>query len=117
MKHASTVKGGETVGSSSRCGELSSGGDSAEMISDGCPYANRKVLIKRVGENLLPTAQARRLWRPGPPVTAPSTGDSHIDLLRHLIPGHALVTQLQDLLGGGWMCGWTGATHSDSGAT
>ncbi|MET0839275.1 MAG: hypothetical protein ABWY19_10870 [Marmoricola sp.] len=55
MKHASTVKGGETVGSSSHCGELSSGGDSAEMISDGCPFANRKVLIKRVGENLVGT--------------------------------------------------------------
>jgi hypothetical protein len=29
------------------------------MISDGCTYANRKVLIKGVGENLLPTAQSR----------------------------------------------------------
>jgi hypothetical protein len=45
MKHASTVKGGETVGGSSRCGELSPGGGSAEMISDGCLYADRKVLV------------------------------------------------------------------------
>jgi len=26
------------------------------MISDGCPNANGKVLVKCVGENLLPTA-------------------------------------------------------------
>jgi len=29
------------------------------MISDGCPDTNRKVLVKRVGENLLPPAQSR----------------------------------------------------------
>jgi hypothetical protein len=28
------------------------------MICDGRPHANGKVLIKRVGEDLLPTAQA-----------------------------------------------------------
>jgi hypothetical protein len=28
------------------------------MISDGRSYANREVLVKRVGEHLLPTAQA-----------------------------------------------------------
>jgi hypothetical protein len=27
------------------------------MISDGCSDANREVLVKRVNENLLPTAQ------------------------------------------------------------
>jgi hypothetical protein len=44
------------VGGSSCGGELSTAGRSAEMVSDGCPYANRKLLIKRVGEYLLPTA-------------------------------------------------------------
>jgi hypothetical protein len=44
------------VGCSSRSGELSSGGSSTEMISDGCPDANRTVLVKGVGENLLPAA-------------------------------------------------------------
>jgi hypothetical protein len=29
------------------------------MINDGCSDANRQVLIKGVGEHLLPTAQAR----------------------------------------------------------
>jgi hypothetical protein len=29
------------------------------MIGDGCPDTNRKVLVKRVGEHLLPTAQPR----------------------------------------------------------
>jgi hypothetical protein len=28
------------------------------MISDGCPDTNREVLVKRVGENLLPSARA-----------------------------------------------------------
>jgi hypothetical protein len=35
---------------------ISTGGDSTEMISEGCPNASGKVLIKRVCENLLPTA-------------------------------------------------------------
>ena len=66
VKHAGTTEGGETVGGSSGSGELSSGGRSTEMISDGCADANRKVLVERVGENLLPTAQAWGLWRPRP---------------------------------------------------
>jgi hypothetical protein len=28
------------------------------MISDGCTDTNREVLVKCIGENLLPTAQA-----------------------------------------------------------
>ena len=34
-------------------------------------------------------------------MAAPDTGNSHIDLSGNLIPGHAFVTELQDLLGGG----------------
>jgi hypothetical protein len=44
------------MGGSPRGGEFSASGGSAEMISDGCTYANCMVLIKGVGENLLPTA-------------------------------------------------------------
>ena len=107
MQHAGTTESGETVGGSSGSSQLSPGGGSTEMISDGCTDANRKVLVKRVGEHLLPTAQAWGLWRPGPPVAAPGTGNRHIDLFCHLIPGQALVTQLQDLLRGGGMSGRT----------
>ena len=115
MEHAGTTEGGETAGGSSRGGELSPGGGSAEMISDGCPYANRKVLVKGVGEYLLPTAQAWGLWWPGPPVAAPCTRDSHIDLFCHLIPCEALITKLQDLLCGGGMCRRAATTHGDAG--
>ena len=48
----------ETVGGTSCGGELSPSGRSAEMISDNCSDANSKVLVKCVGENLLPAAQA-----------------------------------------------------------
>jgi hypothetical protein len=75
------------------------------MISDGCSNTNRKVLIKRVGENVLPTAQWRRLGRPGPPVAAPDTGKRHIDLFCYLIPGQAFIAQLNDLLCGGGIGG------------
>jgi hypothetical protein len=80
------------------------------MISDGHAYANRKVLVERVGEHLLPTARAWRLGWPGLLVAAPGTGNRHVDLFRHVIPGQALVTQLQDLLGGGGMSGRSAAT-------
>jgi hypothetical protein len=63
------------------------------MISDGRSDTDRNVLIKRVGEHLLPTAQARRLRWPGPTVAAPGTGNSHIHLFCYLIPGEALVVQ------------------------
>jgi hypothetical protein len=32
------------------------------MISDGCPDADREVLVKGVGEHLLPSAQALGTW-------------------------------------------------------
>ena len=56
MKYTGTTESGETVGGSPGGGELSSGGRSTKMISDGCSYADRKILVKRVGENLLPSA-------------------------------------------------------------
>ena len=46
------------MGGSSCGGELSPGRGSPEMISYDCSDANRKVLVKSVGENLLPAAQA-----------------------------------------------------------
>jgi hypothetical protein len=58
VKHPGTTEGGETVGGSPCSGELGTGWGSTEMISDGCPDANSEVLVKGVGENLLPTAQA-----------------------------------------------------------
>ena len=102
--------------SGSPCGcEFGSGGGSTKMISDGSSDANRKVFVEGVEENLLPTAQARTLWRPGPPRATPGTGNSHIDLPCHLSPGPALVAQLPDLLGGGGMSGEPPRTHGDAG--
>ena len=71
------------------------------MISDGCSYANRKVLIKGVGEHLLPAAQAWRLWQPGPAVAlqAPETVISTRSATS--FPGQAVVTQLENPLCGG----------------
>jgi hypothetical protein len=86
------------------------------MISDGCSYANRKVLVEGVGEHLLPTAQPWGLRRSGPPVSAPCTGNSHPGLFCHLIPGQALVTEFQDLLCGCGVSRRTAATHGDAGA-
>jgi hypothetical protein len=114
VKHAGTTEGGETVGCSSCGSQLSPGGGSTEMISNRRSDANGKVLVKRIGEHPLPTTQAWGLWRPGPPVAAPSPGNRHIDLFCDLIPGQALVTQLQDLLCGGGMR-WSAATHGDAG--
>ena len=107
MRRRLPTKGGETMGGSSGRGELSSARRSAEMISDGCTYANGKVFVKCVGEPLLPSAQA---WGPraqGPPVAAPGTGNRHIDLFCYLWPGQALIMQLHDLISGGGMCGRT----------
>jgi hypothetical protein len=103
MQHAGTTEGGQTVGCSSCGSQLSPGGGSTEMISNRRSDANGKVLVKRIGEHPLPTTQAWGLWRPGPPVAAPSPGNRHIDLFCDLIPGQALVTQLQDLLRGSRM--------------
>jgi hypothetical protein len=85
------------------------------MISDRRPYADREVLVKGVGENLLPSTQSWRFGRSGPPVATPCTGDRHADLFCHLIPGQALVTKLHYQLRGGGMSGRTAATHGDAG--
>jgi hypothetical protein len=45
MKHSGTAEHGETVGSSSGTIQLSPSRGPSEMISDGCPYANRNVLV------------------------------------------------------------------------
>jgi hypothetical protein len=50
------------------------------MISDSCSDAYRKVLVKRIGENLLPTAQAWGLRWPDPSVPAPCARHSDLDL-------------------------------------
>jgi hypothetical protein len=102
------------LGGSSGGGELSPGGGSAEMISDGRTNANGKVLVKGVDQNLLPTAQAWRRWRPCLPVATPGTGNSHIDLFGHLTPRQALIMQFHDLLCGCRMCG-SATAHSDLG--
>jgi hypothetical protein len=57
------------------------------------------------------------LWRPGFPVAAPGTGNSHIDLFCYLIPGQALITELQDPLCGSGMSRRAAATHSDPSPT
>jgi hypothetical protein len=114
VQHAGTTESGKTMGSS--CGgELSPAGSSTKMINDSRSDANRKVLITGVSKDLLPTAQVRRLWGSGLPVAAPGTGTSHIDLFCYLIPGHALVTQSHDLIGGSGMSGRTARPHGDAG--
>jgi hypothetical protein len=57
VKHASPTESSETVGGSSGSCELSTGWGSTEMIGDSRPDADPKMLIKRVGQYLLPTAQ------------------------------------------------------------
>jgi hypothetical protein len=57
-KHAGTVGRCETMGGSSASCQHSPDGRSTEMINDGSTDTNSKVLVKGVGENLLPTAQA-----------------------------------------------------------
>jgi hypothetical protein len=87
------------------------------MINDGRSDHNRKVLVESVGKNLLPTAKPWRPWQPGPLVAAPGTGNGHVDPFCHLIPGQALVTQLQYLLCRGGMSGRSAVTHGHPGAT
>ena len=87
------------------------------MINDSCSNTDRKVLVKRLDENLLPSAQARRLWWPGLLVATPCPGNSHVDPFRHLSLGQTLVTQVEDLLGGGWVRRCADGTHGDTGAT
>jgi hypothetical protein len=86
------------------------------MISDGCSYANGKVLVKGVGENLLPSAQSGRLEWPGLAIAAPGTGNRHVDLSCYLVPSQTLVTQFQDLLCRRGMR-TSAATHGDAGPT
>jgi hypothetical protein len=107
VQYAGTTEGGETVGGSSGSGEFSPARRSAEMITDGRTYANGKVLIKSVGEHLLPTAQRWGLGRPSSLVPAPGAGNCHIDLFCHLTPGQTLITKLENLLRGGGMSGRT----------
>ena len=57
MKHPRTAEGGQTMSGLSGSSQLTPGGRSTEMISDRRPYANGKVLVEGVGENLLPTAK------------------------------------------------------------
>ena len=75
------------------------------MISGGCPDPDREVLMERVSEHLLPTAQAwgRRLMCP--PVATPHTRTSHTHLFCDLSPVQALVANFHDLIGGCGMCG------------
>jgi hypothetical protein len=83
MWHSGTTEDCEAVSPSSCGGELSPSGRSTETISDGCSDTDSNVLVKRVGENLLPTAQAWWLWWPGPPLAAPDAGNGHIQLFGH----------------------------------
>ena len=86
------------------------------MISNRRSDANCEVLIKCIGENLLPTAQAWGPWRPGSPVAAPRAGNRHTDLLCYLWPGQALITELKDLSVWTQDVRRTATTHSDAGA-
>jgi hypothetical protein len=115
MEHTGMTESSKTVGGSSCGSQLSPGGRSIEMISDRRSDTNRKVLIKRVGKHLLPTAQAWGLRQKGPAVAAPRTGHGHIDPFCYLIPGQALVPQLQDLLCRVGMSRRTAAAHGDPG--
>ena len=73
VQHSGATKRGETVGCASGSRQLSPARVSTEMISHGGSYADRVVLVERVGQKLLPTAQAWRLRWPGPSVAAPGT--------------------------------------------
>jgi hypothetical protein len=98
-------------------GELSSSGRSAEVISDRCTDTNGKVLIKMHRKEPAANDPAVGALVAEPFETAPGTRNRHIVLFGHLIPGEALVAQLQDLMCGGGMCGRTWATHGDAGTT
>jgi len=76
-------------------------GASTEMVSDCRPYANCKVLVQRVDEHLLPTAQSWLLGWPGRPVSAPDAGNRHTDLPGNLNPSQTLIAKLYDVIGGG----------------
>jgi hypothetical protein len=116
MQYAGPTGGGETVCGSSSSVQLSPGRGSTEMINDRRPDTNRKILVKGVGENLLPPAQALWLWWPGPAVAAPDTGNSHIDLVCYLTPSQALVTQLGYLINRSGMSLRAATSHGDAGS-
>ena len=80
MKQAGAAGCSETVGGSSRGSQLSPGGRSAKMISDGCPDANGKVLVEGSARTCCQRPAGGGFWRPGPPVAAPGAGNSDIDL-------------------------------------
>jgi hypothetical protein len=98
VKDPGVAKTSETIGRSPGSCEFGSGGDATEMINDGSPDTNGKVLVEGVGEHLLPTAQAWGVGLLRPSVAAPGTGDGHIDLFWPPDSSYASVTKLQDLL-------------------
>jgi hypothetical protein len=55
LKHKGTTAASGSI-------ERGPGWGSTEMISDGCADAKSKILIRCVGQDLLPTAQAWGLW-------------------------------------------------------
>jgi hypothetical protein len=67
VKDAGTARDSQTMGCSSGGGELSPGGGSPEMISDGCSYANGMVLGP---------GRRRALVATGPTVAALAAGHS-----------------------------------------
>jgi len=80
------------VGGLSSGGDLSTGWGSTKMISNSCSYANRKILIKTVGQYLLPTGPSATASAAVPLGSGSCTGSRHVDPFGHLIPGQPLVT-------------------------
>ena len=76
IEHLRPAEGGETVGAVRRAAVSSARVGSAEMISVGCSAANGQVLIKRVGEDLSPSAESRGLWWPGSRYRLKARGNS-----------------------------------------
>jgi hypothetical protein len=58
VKHTGTAEGSEAVGGSACGSQLSPCGGSTEMVSDRRSDADREVLVKGLGENLLPSTRA-----------------------------------------------------------
>src|SRR5215211_7261223 len=71
------------------------------MISDGCATPMARFWSSASARACCQRPKTCCLWRPGLPAPAPDTGNGHVDLRGHLIPGQVLVTQLKDLLCGG----------------
>jgi hypothetical protein len=115
MQHTGTTESGETVGGSSGSGDFSSGGDSAERISDRRSNANGEVLVKVRRRAPAANGPGGVTLAAGPSGTGSKRRKPSYRPGRHLSPGQALVTQLQNLLCGGRMSGRTFATHGDAG--